>query len=45
KNISDYNDFDHPERVKPETFKDVKVKKNSLKFKIPAKSIIVLEVK
>lgn len=45
KNITDYNDFEHPDRVKTEDFKDFKLKKNKLTVKIPAKSIVVLEVK
>jgi alpha-N-arabinofuranosidase len=45
KNIGDYNDFNHPEIVKPVPFKDVKIKKNTLKVKIPAKSIVVLNIK
>lgn len=45
KNIGDYNDFNNPDIVKPVPFKDVKVKKNTLKVKIPAKSIVVLNIK
>lgn len=45
KNIGDYNDFNNPDVVKPVTFKDVKVKRNTLKVKIPAKSIVVLNIK
>ncbi len=45
KNIGDYNDFNNPDVVKPVPFKDVKVKKNTLKVKIPAKSIVVLNIK
>ena len=37
KNIGDYNDFNNPDVVKPVPFKDVKVKRNTLKVKIPAK--------
>ena len=43
--VSDYNDFEHPDVVKPAAFKDAKVKKNTLKVKIPAKSIVVLKIK
>ena len=32
-------------KVKPAVFKDAKVKKNTLKVKIPAKSIVVLKIK
>ena len=45
KSITDFNDFDHPETVKPTTFNDAKIKKDNIKVKIPAKSIVVLEVK
>lgn len=45
KNITDFNDFDNPELIKPETFKDAKLTKNVLKVKVPAKSIIVLNIK
>ena len=43
--VADYNDFDHPERVAPRPFKDAKLKKGTLSVKLPAKSIIVLELK
>ena len=45
KNVADFNDFDNPDRVKPAVFKDAKLKKNTLTVKMPAKSIVVLEVK
>ena len=45
KKVSDFNDFEHPDVVKPATFKDAKLKKNTLKVKIPAKSIVVLKIK
>ncbi len=45
KNIKDYNDFDHPELIKPAIFKDAKIKKNTLNVKLPAKSIVVLNIK
>lgn len=45
KSIADYNDFEHPDVVKPTAFKDAKLKKNVLKVKVPAKSIAVLEIK
>ena len=44
-NIADYNDFDHPNRVQPVAFKDAKLAKNVLKVKVPARSIVVLDVK
>lgn len=45
KNISDYNDFEHPQTIAPLVFKDMKIKKNIIKIKIPAKSIVVLNIK
>ncbi len=45
KSVADYNDFEHPDRVKPEPFKDAKIKKGTLTVKVPAKSLVVLEVK
>lgn len=45
KKINDYNDFEHPDVVKPQAFNDAKVKKNTLTVKIPAKSIVVLNLK
>ena len=45
KTVTDYNDFDHPETVKPVIFKDMKLKNNKVKVNIPSKSIVVLEVK
>ena len=45
KNITDYNDFAHPETVKPAVFKEASIKKNIVKVKIPAASIVVLNIK
>ncbi|MBQ5839299.1 MAG: alpha-N-arabinofuranosidase, partial [Bacteroidaceae bacterium] len=45
KNIADHNDFEHPNKVKPEAFNNAKIKDNVLKIQLPAKSIVVLEVK
>lgn len=45
KRITDYNDFDHPDVVKPTRFNDAKLKKNVLNTKIPAKSIVVIDIK
>lgn len=45
KNVTDYNDFEHPEVVKPADFKGAKLKKNVLTAEIPAKSIVVLNIK
>ncbi len=45
KNIADYNDFEHPEVVKPQAFKDAKVRKNTVMIKVPAKSIAVVNIK
>jgi alpha-L-arabinofuranosidase len=45
KNVADYNDFEHPDKVQPAEFKGAKVKKGKLTVKVPAKSIIVLNIK
>ena len=45
KSVSDFNDFEHPDRVQPAVFKDAKLKKDQLLVTLPAKSIVVLEVK
>lgn len=45
KDITDYNDFSHPTTVAPVAFKGAKLKQSTLKVNIPAKSIVVLEVK
>ena len=42
KDIQDYNDFDHPDVVKPVAFKDARIKKDTIQVKMPAKSIVVL---
>ncbi len=46
--INDFNDFSHPETVKPAEFRNIrnaKTKKNTVRVKIPAKSIVVLDIK
>ena len=45
KNVADFNDFQHPNVVAPKEFKDAKLNKGVLTVKVPAKSIIVLNVK
>ena len=45
KNVADFNDFDHPDRVKVADFKQAKLKKNVLSVKIPAKSLVVMTLK
>ena len=45
KSITDFNDFEHPKTVKPADFKGAKLKKNVLTAEIPAKSIVVLNIK
>lgn len=45
KKISDYNDFAHPDVIKEVAFTDAKLKKNVVKAKIPAKSIVVLNIR
>ncbi len=43
--ISDYNSFEKPNVVTPKAFSGAKVDKGNLKITLPAKSIVVLEVK
>lgn len=43
--IDAYNTFDQPDIVSPKNFKDAKITKDGLQVKMPAKSIVVLEVK
>ena len=45
KKADDFNDFQHPNVVAPKEFKDAKFAKNVLTVKIPAKSIVVLNIK
>ena len=45
KEVTDYNDFENPNKVSPVEFKGAKLKKNVLTVKLPAKSIVVLNVK
>ena len=45
KKADDYNDFQHPNVVTPKEYKDAKLKKGVLTVKVPAKSIIVLNIK
>lgn len=45
RNITDYNDFAHPNTVAPAPFKGAKLKGGALTARIPAKSIVVLELK
>ncbi len=45
KDITAYNDFDHPDRVKVEDFKNAKIRKDEVTVKLPAKSIVVINLK
>ena len=45
KNVADYNDFQHPNEIAPAEYKDAKLKKDLLTVKVPAKSIVVLNIK
>jgi alpha-N-arabinofuranosidase len=46
KSVCDYNDFEHPDRVKPVPFTGAKLDKSGkLSIKSPAHSIIVLTIK
>ena len=44
KEISDYNDFDNPDKVKIEPFKGAEIKKDNLTVKMPAASIVTLSL-
>ena len=44
KNVADFNDFEHPNRIHPADFTDAKLKKGVLTVKLPAKSIVVLTI-
>jgi len=44
KDVEDYNTFGAPEKVQPKDFKDAKITKQGLTVKMPAKSIVVLEI-
>jgi alpha-N-arabinofuranosidase len=43
-NITDYNDFDHPHTVRPETYSGMIFGKDVLTLTMPAKSIVTLEL-
>ena len=45
KNVADYNDFNHPNVIAPKAFNDAKLNKGVLTVKLPAKSIVVLNIK
>ena len=45
KNVADFNDFQHPNVIAPADFKDAQMKKGVLTVKVPAKSIVVLNLK
>lgn len=43
--LQDYNSFESPEKVKPGIFKDASVSGTTLKVKLPAHAVVVLELK
>jgi alpha-N-arabinofuranosidase len=43
--IQDFNTFDQPSKIKPGVFKDASLTGGSLKVKLPAHSVVVLELK
>jgi alpha-N-arabinofuranosidase len=45
KNVADYNDFKNPNVVAPKAYSDAKIAKGVLTVKVPAKSIVVLNIK
>ena len=44
-NLNDHNTFDNPNIVEPVDFKGAKINKGVLTVKLPAKSIVTLELK
>jgi alpha-N-arabinofuranosidase len=40
-----FNDFDHPEVVKPAAFRSFKIADNKLSLDVPARSVVVMELK
>ncbi|HEY0678428.1 MAG TPA: alpha-L-arabinofuranosidase C-terminal domain-containing protein [Chitinophagaceae bacterium] len=43
--MQDYNSFDKPEKIKPVTYEGAKLSNNNLVLKLPATSVVVLELK
>ena len=43
--LQDYNSFENPNKITPTVFKDAKLKGNTLTVKLPAFSVVVLELK
>lgn len=43
--LQDYNSFESPDKVKPGIFKDASVSGSTLKVKLPAHAVVVLELK
>ena len=43
--LSSHNTFDQPNAVKPEPFRGAKLGRDGVTMKMPAKSIVVLELK
>jgi alpha-L-arabinofuranosidase len=43
--IQSYNSFENPETLKINPFKDYSLKNNNIRVQVPAKSVIVLEIK
>lgn len=43
--LQDYNSFEAPDKIKPAVFKDASLSGSTLKVKLPAHSVIVLELK
>ena len=43
-NLTDFNSFENPDKVRPVPFKETKVSKGTLRVKLPAKSIVTIEL-
>lgn len=45
KKMNDCNDFGRPNTVGPADFKDVKIKNNKVKVKVPAMSVVTINLR
>ena len=43
--LQNFNDFDHPEKIKPESFKGASLKNGTLNTQLPPFSVVVIEIK
>jgi alpha-N-arabinofuranosidase len=45
KKTNDYNDLERPNTVVPADFKDVKIKNNKVRVKVPAMSVVTINLR